>query len=77
MGSHAFATRCAIGAASAAAALALGTPAAAAPPTFSGPTPFASGDSPTAITAADLNADGRPDLATTDLFVNGVAATRC
>ena len=51
--------------------LLLAAPAAAAPPTFSGQTPFGAGDLPVAVTAADLNADGRPDLATADLTTNG------
>ena len=39
------------------------TPGAAAP-TFNGPTPFAAGTDATSVAAADLNADGRPDLVT-------------
>jgi hypothetical protein len=74
---HGGSRRCDIGALGVALAMALAAPAAAAPPSFSGPTAFASGDSPTAIAAADLNADGRPDLATTDLSVNDRAGTRC
>jgi hypothetical protein len=42
------------------------TPAGAATPTFSGPTPFAAGTEPTAVAAADFNGDGRLDLATSN-----------
>ena len=51
--------------------LALVTPAAAAPPTFSGPTPFTTGSFANAVTAADLNGDGRPDLVTANADTNG------
>ena len=33
-------------------------------PAFAGPTPFTTGDTPVDVVAADLNGDGRPDLAT-------------
>ena len=39
-------------------------PAAAAPPTFSGPAPFDAGPSPFSVAAADFDLDGKPDLVT-------------
>ena len=47
------------------------TAAGAATPAFSDPTPFAAGTSPGSVTAADLNDDGRNDLATANLFAGG------
>ena len=52
-------------------ALAAAAPATALPPTFSGPEPFSAGPSPISVVAADLNADGRPDLATANHDTNG------
>ncbi len=52
-------------------ALALAAPAAAAPPTFSGPTPFSAGAEPIAVVAADVNGDGSADLITANFGTNG------
>ena len=41
---------------------AIAAPAVAAPPTFSGPTPFDTGSFTFSLAVADLDADGRPDL---------------
>ena len=48
-------------------------PAVAAPPTFSGPTPFTAGAFPSSVPVADLNGDGRPDLVTANSNTNGAA----
>ena len=53
-----------IGALSALLALFTAAPAIAAPPTFSGPTPFPAGDFPLSVAVADVTGDGRPDLVT-------------
>ena len=47
------------------------TTANAATPSFSGPTPFAAGDNPYSVVAADVNADGKPDLITANFSTNG------
>ena len=41
------------------------------PPTFSGASPFTAGQEPISVVAADLNADGRPDVVTGNFGTNG------
>lgn len=41
--------------------------------TFATKIDFAAGDAPTSVAAADLNADGQPDLAVADFFSNTVS----
>jgi hypothetical protein len=45
----------------------------AATPSFTGPTPFPAGNRPWSIVAADINRDGRPDLATANSGSDGAA----
>jgi hypothetical protein len=47
------------------------TPANAATPTFTGPTAFNAGNHPGSVVAADVNADGKPDLISANNFTNG------
>src|SRR5688572_13285947 len=44
----------------------------AATPTFTGPTPFSAGTDPTSVVAADVNADGKPDLVTANAEDTGI-----
>jgi FG-GAP repeat len=43
-------------------------------PAFAAPATFATGDAPDEVTAADLNGDGRPDLATGNGLAGSVNA---
>jgi len=51
--------------------LAFAAPAVAGPPTFTGPTPFDAGNAPISVAAADVNADGKPDLISANSNTNG------
>ena len=55
-------------------AFATAAPAVAAPPTFSGPTPFDAGDFPFSLAVADVTGDGRPDLVASSSNSSGTPA---